>query len=136
MVSLFHRATIIILKIRHKQTRRHFKECPYLCQSLKEISEFRKKLLIMAALWNRAGHYIFCPVVSSSFYLLFFLAYSQPLQIGCLPTSTHAVALVGISDRGLKHAARGSLKIQDAKNCQKFAICAPSHNFVGLYLRN
>jgi len=27
-------------------------------------------------------------------------------------------------------------EIQDAKNRQKFAICAPSHNFVGLYLRN
>jgi len=26
--------------------------------------------------------------------------------------------------------------MQDAKNRQKFAICAPSHNFVGLYLRN
>ena len=31
------------------------------------------------------------------------------------------------------HAARW--KIQDAKNRQKFVICAPSHNFVGLYLR-
>jgi len=33
-------------------------------------------------------------------------------------------------------AARGSLEIQDAKMMQKIAICAPSHNFVGLYLRN
>jgi len=32
------------------------------------------------------------------------------------------------------HAAR--CKIQDAKNRQKLAIWAPSHNFVGLYLRN
>ena len=30
----------------------------------------------------------------------------------------------------------GSLQIQDPKNCQKIAIWAPSHNFVGLYLRN
>jgi len=30
----------------------------------------------------------------------------------------------------LKCAAHGSLEMQDAKNCQKFAICAPSHNFV------
>jgi len=36
----------------------------------------------------------------------------------------------------LKRAARGSLKIQDAKNRQKFAICAPPRNFVWLYLRN
>jgi len=28
------------------------------------------------------------------------------------------------------------LKIQHAKNRQKAAICAPSHNFVGLYLSN
>jgi len=26
--------------------------------------------------------------------------------------------------------------MQDAKNRQKIAICAPSYNFVGLYLRN
>ena len=31
-------------------------------------------------------------------------------------TSTHGVALVRISDAGLKRAARGSLQIQDAKN--------------------
>ena len=34
------------------------------------------------------------------------------------------------------HKTRGSLKTQDAKNRQKVAIWAPSHNFVGLYLRN
>jgi len=32
--------------------------------------------------------------------------------------------------------ARGSLEMQDPKNHQKFDIWAPSHNFVGLYLRN
>jgi len=31
---------------------------------------------------------------------------------------------------------RGSLKIQNAKRMQKLAICAPSHNFARLYLRN
>jgi len=51
-------------------------------------------------------------------------------------TSTHDVALVQISNAGLKCAARGSLEIQDAKMMQKNAICTPSHNFVGLYLRN
>jgi len=34
-------------------------------------------------------------------------------------TSTHAVALVQISDAGLKRAARGSLKIQDGKKLPK-----------------
>jgi len=37
---------------------------------------------------------------------------------------------------GLKFAARGWLKIHDAKVTQKIAICAQSHNFVGLCLRN
>jgi len=41
---------------------------------------------------------------------------------------------VRISDAGLKRAARGSLKIQDAKKSPKIAIWAPSHNFVGLDL--
>jgi len=39
------------------------------------------------------------------------------------------MALVRISDADLKRAERGSLKIQNAKNRQKIAICAPSHNF-------
>jgi len=51
-------------------------------------------------------------------------------------TSTHDVALVRIYDAGLKRAARGSLKIQDAKDRQKFAICGAWHKFVGLYLCN
>jgi len=48
------------------------------------------------------------------------------------------VALVRIYDAGagLKPAARGSLKTQDAKKSPKIAIWAPSHNFIGLYLRN
>ena len=48
-------------------------------------------------------------------------------------TSTHDVR---IYNAGLKHAARGSPKIQDAKLVQKIAICPPSHNFVRLYLRS
>jgi len=45
------------------------------------------------------------------------------------------VALVRISDAGLKPAARGSLKTQDAKKSPKITIWAPSasHNFVWLY---
>jgi len=35
----------------------------------------------------------------------------------------------------LKCAARGSLEMHDPKSRQKVAILAPSHNFVGLYLR-
>jgi len=80
----------------------------------------------MVALWNRTDHYIFA---------LWFLL-SSSSQIGCCHTSTHGVALVRISDVGLKRAARDSLKIEDTKSRQKITIWAPSHNFVGLYLRN
>jgi len=51
-------------------------------------------------------------------------------------TSTHGTALERIQNAGLKCAARGSLQIQDAKKSPKIAIWAPSHKFVGLYLRN
>jgi len=46
-------------------------------------------------------------------------------------TSTHGVALVRISDAGLKHAARASLEMQDPKRSPKIAIWAPSHNLLG-----
>jgi len=90
----------------------------------------------MAALWNRAGHIYFHPVVCS--FTSFFL--SSPnlsrRRLDVYHTSTHGVTLVRIWNAGLKRAARRSLEMQDAKNRQKVAICAPSYNFVGLYLCN
>jgi len=53
------------------------------------------------------------------FFLSFFLVFSPNLsrrRLDVCYTSTHGVALVRISDAGLKRVARGSLKIQDAKN--------------------
>ena len=73
--------------------------------------------------WGRPLY--FCPVVSSS---SFYLHFSSPIlsrrRLDVYHTSTHDVALVRIS--GLKHAARGSLKIQDAKNRQ--LECGPMPN--------
>ena len=70
----------------------------------------------------------------------FFLFFSSPNLSGrrfdVYHTLAHGVALVRIQNAGLKCAARGSLQIQDAKKSPKIAISAPSHNFVGLYLRN
>jgi len=66
--------------------------------------------LVMAALWYRAGHYIF-----ALWFLLSFFFFSLP----------------NLSGRRF-----GSQKIQDAKMMQKIAIWASSHNFVGLYLHN
>jgi len=90
----------------------------------------------MVALCNRAEHYIF----ALRFLLLSSFFFSSPnlsrRSLDVYHTSTYGVALVRISDAGLKCAARGSLKIQDAKKSPKIAICAPSHNFVGACLRN
>jgi len=78
--------------------------------------------------------------VISIFYLSIYLFYSSPnlsgRRLDVYHTSTHGVALVRISNAGLKCAACRSLEIQDAKMMQKIAICAPLHIFVGLYLRN
>jgi len=77
--------------------------------------------------------------VISIFFLLSVFLSSPNLsrrRVDVCHTATHGVALVRLSDAGLKRAARGSLQIQDAKKSPKIAIWAPSHNFVGLCLRN
>jgi len=88
---------------------------------------------------NRTGHYIFA-FLPCGFFFLSFYPFSSPnlsrLRLDVCHTSTHGVPLVRIHDAGLKRAARGSLKMQDARKSPKIAIWAPSHNFVGLYLRN
>jgi len=73
----------------------------------------------MADPWNRVSNIV-----------------SNARRLDVYYTSTHDVALVRIQNAGLKRAARGSLKTQDAKNRQKFAIWATSQKFVGLYLCN
>jgi len=89
----------------------------------------------MEALCSRCGHYIFALWFLLSSFLLSFSPNLGHRRLDVCHTCTHDMALVRIKDAGLKRAARGSLKIKDAKNRQKSAICAPSHNFVGLYLR-
>jgi len=68
----------------------------------------------MVALWNRADRYIF-----ALWLLLSFFFFSSPnlsrRRLDACHTSTHGVALVRISGAGLKPAALGSLKTQDAK---------------------
>ena len=75
-----------------------------------------------AWLWSPYGigqTIIFCLWFLLSFFFLFFVAYLSGRRLDVCHTSTHGVALVQISDAGLKHAARGSLKIQDAKKSPK-----------------
>ena len=92
-------------------------------------------LLIMAALWNTAGHYIFVLLFLLLFFSFFF---PSPILSGrnldVYHTSTRDVALVRI--RKSEMCCMWLAEIQDAKIMQKIAIYALSHNFVGLYLRN
>ena len=69
----------------------------------------------VASLWYIGQAIIFLPC--GSFLLSFFL-FSSPNLSGCRVDvyHTHGVTLVRIQNAGLKCAARGSLKIQDAKN--------------------
>ena len=75
--------------------------------------------VFMAALWNMAGHYILsCGsfFFFLSLYLSFFLACSQPSQIGCIyHTSTQWCGLGAKLGCRLKRAARGSLKYRTQK---------------------
>jgi len=75
-------------------------------------------MAVMATVRSGCGRYIFVLLLSFFF--------SSPnfsrRRFDLYRTSTHGVALVRISNAGLKCAARGSLEIQDPKNRQKFAI--------------
>jgi len=81
--------------------------------------KFCVSIIIMVALWNRADHYIFILsfVLLSSFFLSWPNLSRRRLDV--CHTSTHGVALVRIWDAGLKPAARGWLKTQDAKKVAK-----------------
>jgi len=81
--------------------------------------------------------FVFCPVVSSFFFLL---SFSSPnlsrRRLDVYHTSSHLCGLsANLGCRSEMYYMRLA-EIQDANNRQKFAIWAPSHNFVGLYLRN
>jgi len=77
----------------------------------------------MAALRSRRRHYIFILwFLLSSFFLPFFLSYSQPSQIGRLPYCGLSANLGCRSKtcctRLIENTARSSLKILDAKIAQ------------------
>ena len=68
--------------------------------------------LVMAALWNRTGHYI----LSYGFYLLsFFLLFPRLISAVADWMSTIHLHILRLQNAGLKCAARGSFEIQDAK---------------------
>ena len=85
--------------------------------------------IFMATICNRAGHYIFALwFLSSSFFFI-----SSPnlsgQRLDVYHTSTQKCEF-RMQVWNVLHAARWKYRMQ------KIAIWAPSHNFVGLYLRN
>ena len=90
-------------------------------------------LLVMAALWNRADHYIFA---CGFFFCLFFLAYSQPSQIGCLPYFHTWCGLSANLRCRYETCCTRLAENTGRKKVAKIAIWVPSYNFVGLYLRS
>jgi len=74
--------------------------------------------------------------VVSSFFFILLLLFSLPnlsrQTLDVYHTSTHDVALVQIQNAGMKCTARSSLKIQDAKNCQKVRHLGTMHHHTTL----
>jgi len=93
---------------------------------------FSRLIVIMAAHSNVQTIIFFCGGYCLPFLLLILAYFQQSMRLDVYHTSTHDVALVHILNACLKCAAHRWLKIQDAK----IAVCAPSHNFVGLYFHN
>ena len=95
------------------------------CEQLPQLTG-----LIMDALWNRAGHYIF------ALWFIFFFFFSSPnlsgRRLDVYHTSTHGVAKMQVWN--LLHAARWKCRTQKCRQKSPSAW-APLHNFVGLYLR-
>ena len=103
-------------------------------QLLYLVSLSNMYMLIMVALCNRADHYVFALWYLSFFLLSFF--FSSPnlsgRRLDVYHISTHGVALCEFRMNvwNVRHVALWKCRTQ------KIAILAPSHSFVGLYLRS
>jgi len=92
--------------------------------------------IFMAALHSRCGHCIFALLFLLSSIFFSFLTYYQPSQIVRLPYFHTWCGLNANLGCRSETCCAVLAEMQDAKNSQKFAICAPLHKFAGLYLRN
>ena len=91
--------------------------------------KWRQCGLIMATLHSRCGHYIFALWFLLSSYL-FSLPNLSRCRLDVCHTCTHGVALVRIQNAGLKCAAHGSLKIQDAKKSPSWHQCTTLSGYI------
>ena len=97
------------------------------------IDTFFARILVTVALCNRADHYIF-----ALWFLLFFSPNLSRRRLEVCHTSTHGVALALSANFRCKSemcCARFTGNAEPKKS-PKIAFWAPSHNCIGLYLRN
>ena len=92
-------------------------------------------IIFMVALCNRADHYIFALLsLSSIFFIRRLISAAADWMSTILPHIWCGLS-ANLECRSEMCCTRLA-SIEDAKMMQKIAICAPSHNIVGLYLRN
>jgi len=85
----------------------------------------------MVALWNRADHYIFpCGFFPSFFFFHRLISSVGDWMSAIIPHMVWPQCEFRMQVWNVLHAARWKYRTQ------KIAICPPSYNFVGLYLRN
>ena len=90
-------------------------------------------VIIMVALCNRADMiFLPCDFCLLSFFF-FFLAKSHRSEIGCLP---YFHTWCGLNANLECMSEMCCTRLAENTGRKKIAICASSHNFVGLYLRN
>jgi len=108
----------------------HVKVCSQCVLPLWIVSSFDIKF-IMVALWNRADHYIF---------MLFLSSFLFPCLISAvghwIPYFHTWCGLSANLECRSEMCCTRLAGYAGHKNYAKIAIWAPSHNFVGLYLRN
>jgi len=92
--------------------------------------------LFMAALRSRCRHYIFALWFLLLSIFLFFLAWFQPSQIGCLPYFHTWCGLCANLRCSSETCCSRLAENTWCKKSPKIAIWAPSHYFVGPYVRN
>jgi len=91
----------------------------------------------MAALWNRAGHYIFALWFLSFFLFIFFPRLISAVGDWMSTILLHMVWRYSANLECMSEICCTRLAGNTGcKNYAKIAIGEPSHNFVGLYLRN
>jgi len=95
-------------------------------------------IFIMVASCNRAGHYIFALWLLLCIFFFFSSPNLSHRRLDVCHISTHGVALLlGANLRCRPETCCTRLAENTGrKNSPKIDIWAPSHNFVGLYLRN